>query len=111
VRQSSIAALLMLVALGAGCTVGPRYARPSAPAPAPDAWKTQAPWQQAAPKDAVPKGSWWQVFEDPALDSYEQQLLQAAMVDGILKTADQNARTTLTSLLQGLGFEVVEFVN
>jgi multidrug efflux system outer membrane protein len=77
VRQSSIAALLMLVALGAGCTVGPRYARPSAPAPAPDAWKTQAPWQQAAPKDAVPKGSWWQVFEDPALDSYEQQLLQA----------------------------------
>ena len=76
-RQSSIAALLILVALGAGCTVGPRYARPSAPAPAPDAWKTQAPWQQAAPKDAVPKGSWWRVFQDPALDSYEQQLLQA----------------------------------
>ena len=53
---------------------------------------------------------------DPNLETQvrqeaEQQLLQAAMVDGILKTADQNARATLTSLLQGLGFEVVEFVN
>jgi multidrug efflux system outer membrane protein len=66
-----------LLALAAGCTVGPRYSRPAAPAPAPDAWKTQPPWQQAAPKDAIPKGTWWQVFHDPALDAYEQQLLHA----------------------------------
>ena len=69
------ASLLLLV--GAGCTLGPRYARPSAPAPTPDAWKTQPPWQQAAPKDAFPKGAWWQVFQDSILDGYEQQLLQA----------------------------------
>ena len=61
----------------AACTVGPRYSRPAAPAPAPDAWKTQPPWEVAAPKDAIPKGAWWQVFHDPALDSYEQQLLMA----------------------------------
>jgi len=66
-----------LLLLAEGCTVGPRYARPAAPAPAPDAWKTQPPWQQAAPKDAIPKGTWWQVFHDPQLDAYEQQLLQA----------------------------------
>jgi hypothetical protein len=53
---------------------------------------------------------------DPNLETQvrqeaERQLLQAAMVDGILKTADQNARATLTSLLQGLGFEAVGFVN
>lgn len=65
-----------VILLSAGCTVGPRYARPSAPA-APDAWKTQPPWQQAAPKDAIPKGAWWQIFQDPTLDGYEQQLLQA----------------------------------
>jgi len=39
----------------------------------------------------------------------ERQLQQAALVDGILKTANTNARATLTSLLQGLGFEQVEF--
>jgi hypothetical protein len=29
--------------------------------------------------------------------------------DGILKTAQQNSRATITSLLQGLGFETVDF--
>jgi hypothetical protein len=50
---------------------------------------------------------------DPNLETQvrqeaERQLLNAALQDGILKTANQNARTTLTSLLQGLGFERVE---
>jgi hypothetical protein len=39
----------------------------------------------------------------------ERQLQQAALADGVLKTAQQNARTTLTSLLEGLGFAGVEF--
>ncbi|MGO9303274.1 MAG: efflux transporter outer membrane subunit [Candidatus Korobacteraceae bacterium] len=59
----------------AGCTVGPNYKRP--PAPAPEAYKTQEPWRVAAPKDALPKGAWWEVFNDAELNSYEQQLLAA----------------------------------
>jgi len=51
---------------------------------------------------------------DPNLETQvrqeaERQLQQAALLDGILKTANTNARSTLTSLLQGLGFEQVEF--
>ena len=57
----------------AGCLVGPNYQRP--PAPAPEAYKTQAPWRVAAPKDALPKGAWWGVFDDVELNNYEQQLL------------------------------------
>lgn len=38
----------------------------------------------------------------------ERQLLNEALQDGILITARQNARTTITSLLLGLGFEKVE---
>jgi Protein of unknown function (DUF4230) len=38
----------------------------------------------------------------------ERQLLEEAIQDGILNTARQNARTTITSLLQGLGFEKVQ---
>ena len=50
---------------------------------------------------------------DPNLETQvrqegERQLLQAALQEGVLKTANQNARATLTSLLQGLGFERVE---
>ncbi len=58
-----------------GCTVGPGYKRPTAPVP--DAWKGAGPWQTAAPKDAIPKGAWWQIFHDAELDRLEQELLQA----------------------------------
>ena len=51
---------------------------------------------------------------DPNLESQvrqeaERQMLQAALTDGILRTAQGNARSTMTSLLQGLGFWSVEF--
>jgi NodT family efflux transporter outer membrane factor (OMF) lipoprotein len=58
-----------------GCTVGPGYKRPAAQVP--DAWKGEGPWQTAAPKDAIPKGAWWQIFHDAELDRLEQDLLQA----------------------------------
>jgi outer membrane protein, multidrug efflux system len=65
----------MLLACTVGCTVGPRYKRPTAQVP--DTWKGEGPWQTAAPKDAIPKGAWWQIFHDAELDQLEQQLLQA----------------------------------
>jgi len=50
---------------------------------------------------------------DPDLETQvrqeaERQLLAAALADGILKTAQQNATSTITSLLQGLGFEKID---
>ena len=76
-KGAVVLSTVVLLLSASGCTVGPRYSRPAAPIPAPDAWKTQPPWEQAAPKDSIPKGTWWQIFHDPALDGYEQQLLQA----------------------------------
>jgi outer membrane protein, multidrug efflux system len=76
-KRFSLSTMVAFTIVGAGCTVGPRYSRPAAPAPAPDGWKTQPPWEQAAPKDTIPKGTWWAVYHDPTLDGYEQQLLNA----------------------------------
>jgi len=70
-------AVVVQIALSLACTVGPRYARPAAPAPAPDAWKAQPPWEPAAPKDAIPKGAWWLIFNDSQLNDYEAQVLKA----------------------------------
>jgi hypothetical protein len=39
----------------------------------------------------------------------ERQIHEAALADGILKTAQQNARSTITGMLRGLGFEKVDF--
>jgi Protein of unknown function (DUF4230) len=51
---------------------------------------------------------------DPNLESEvrqeaERQLQEAAIEGDILKTADGNARSTISSLLQGLGFKKIDF--
>src|SRR5271156_3437262 len=51
---------------------------------------------------------------DPNLETQvrqeaERQLLAAALADGVLQTAQQNAASTISSLLQGLGFEKIDF--
>ena len=65
---------LLAATLLAGCAVGPRYQRPTAQVPG--TWKGEGPWQTAAPKDGIPKGTWWQIFHDADLDRLEQDLLQ-----------------------------------
>ena len=54
------------------------------------------------------------VSTDPNLETQvreeaERQLQEAALADGILRTAQENAVSTVRSLLQGLGFEKIEF--
>jgi NodT family efflux transporter outer membrane factor (OMF) lipoprotein len=73
----SIAALTL-----GGCMVGPRYHRPDAtPQPPPPSYKespTQVqdpgPWKVAEPKDAMLRGKWWAIYNDPELNSLEDQL-------------------------------------
>src|ERR1700730_13678911 len=69
-----MAALAAVVCLWS-CAVGPKYQRP--PVQSPPAWNSEGPWREAAPKDAIPKGTWWEIFHDDELGGYEQQLLAA----------------------------------
>lgn len=56
-----------------GCAVGPRYAKPTAPAP--PAYKEVPPnWKTAQPSDQVAKGKWWEVFQDSQLNALEEQI-------------------------------------
>ncbi|MBW4038116.1 MAG: efflux transporter outer membrane subunit [Acidobacteria bacterium] len=75
--SASVAAVLM-----AGCNVGPKYVKPTAPAP--PAFKESSPaaynetpagtWQPASPADATIRGKWWEMFHDDELNSLEDQL-------------------------------------
>ena len=49
-----------------------------------------------------------QIVESEVREEAERQLQEAATQDGILKSADQNARSTLASMLKGFGFTQVE---
>ena len=93
-RLGKLATAILLCVL-AGCTVGPKYHPPST-AQAPPAYKelnappTQpapaaepAPdptlgglgdWKAANPQDSLPRGKWWEIYNDPELNALEQQL-------------------------------------
>ena len=78
-RSLVLASLAFASAALHGCAVGPNYKRPSAPTP--PAFKEDAPpgqrpedWKPAEPRDAVPRGPWWEVFGDPELNALEEQV-------------------------------------
>jgi outer membrane protein TolC len=62
--------------------VGPRYHRPAAtqePLPStykeiPAHYKNSEGWDIAQPRDAMLRGEWWRVFNDPDLNALEEQL-------------------------------------
>ncbi len=61
----------------AGCAVGPAYQRPDAPS---SATYKEAPtaggatWFPAAPADAIDRGDWWRLFDDPELSRLATQV-------------------------------------
>jgi len=74
-RFTAASASLVCAVLLAGCTVGPKYQRTSAPVPA--HWDVAEPFRESAPADALPKGEWWAIFHDDALSSLEHDALDA----------------------------------
>lgn len=56
----------------AGCMVGPDYKKPDAPVP--PTFKEVAGWTIAHPADAIDKGAWWSVYNDPELDRLERMV-------------------------------------
>jgi NodT family efflux transporter outer membrane factor (OMF) lipoprotein len=69
-----IVAAIALAGVAAGCTVGPTYHRPMVVTP--DAFKEPPPegWKVAQPNDAIPRGKWWEVYNDPQLNALEEQV-------------------------------------
>ncbi len=58
--------LVVMALLASGCAVGPAYQRPSTPDVL--AYKEAGDWVTAAPADALERGPWWQLFNDPVLN-------------------------------------------
>jgi NodT family efflux transporter outer membrane factor (OMF) lipoprotein len=75
-----LAASVACMALLAGCMVGPKYKKPSAPVPAafkeqpPESFKESDGWKRSQPADQVLRGKWWELFGDPKLTELEEQV-------------------------------------
>ena len=87
----SIGAALLFV----GCTVGPKYQKPTAQAPA--AYKELTPadfsktdgWKVAQPSDSVLHGKWWEMFSDPKLNALEDKV----------NISNQNVQSAMASFM------------
>ncbi|HTV42728.1 MAG TPA: efflux transporter outer membrane subunit [Candidatus Sulfotelmatobacter sp.] len=69
-----------LAGLWAGCSFAPKYSRPTVETPASFKENSGANntdtniWQLAQPNDAVIRSNWWEMFNDPVLNSLEEQV-------------------------------------
>ena len=64
-----------------GCLMGPKYHPPAAKVPAAPNYKEspvnfhdQQGWKVASPQDQMLKGNWWEIFNEPELNTLEEQL-------------------------------------
>lgn len=79
-KSFSIILAMSCAALLAGCTVGPKYARPAVETPPaykedpPQSFQEAGVWKPAQPADQKSKGKWWEVFADPQLNALEEQV-------------------------------------
>ena len=58
------------------CSLAPRYQRPDTESP-PATYKEAVGWKLATPSDTEPRGPWWAVLRDTALDALEAQVTDA----------------------------------
>lgn len=65
-------AVLMASSLLGGCMVGPDYHKPTAPIST--TFKEAEGWKAASPQDELPKGPWWELYQDPQLNALAAQV-------------------------------------
>lgn len=93
---SSTAVLLL-----SGCMVGPKYVKPSVPAPPaykeqpPDSFKESNGWKPAQPADQALRGKWWELFGDSQLNSLEEQLTVSNQNLKVAEARFRQARATI----------------
>lgn len=75
-----VAWLMCIIILQGACGRGPKYRKPAVPVPgtykeqAPSTYKAMDGWKMAQPGDDTIRENWWEVFNDPQLNSLEEQV-------------------------------------
>jgi NodT family efflux transporter outer membrane factor (OMF) lipoprotein len=72
-RTRSTVLLVACVLHFSGCVVGPKY-KNAPPVSTPPAYKEIGNWKTAQPSEQQLGGNWWGIFQDPQLNSLEQEI-------------------------------------
>jgi NodT family efflux transporter outer membrane factor (OMF) lipoprotein len=90
----------LIIALLAGCTVGPDYFREAAPVST--NFKEIKGWKVATPRDSVARGAWWSPYRDPRLDLLLRQVEISNQTVAASAAAYEQARALVREAQAGL---------
>jgi multidrug efflux system outer membrane protein len=76
---------------------GPKYTKPDVTVP--QNWQAPPPWHEATPKDSIPKGPWWTLFNDPELNQYEDRAMASnqTLKAAVARLAEARSFARITS--------------
>jgi NodT family efflux transporter outer membrane factor (OMF) lipoprotein len=91
---------LLIPLVATGCMVGPDYKRPAAIiSPTFKELRPAPGWQYAQPRLAeLPKGKWWEIYNDPLLNQLEQQVALNNQNVREYEARYRNARATINGV-------------
>ena len=71
-RRSALFVATIAAVCLSGCDLAPKYQRANVDTP--PVYKETAGWKVAEPSDSALRGKWWEIFNDPQLNGYEEQI-------------------------------------
>jgi len=97
-----VATGLVATVFAAGCMVGPKYHRP--PIAGTPAFKETPPegWKNAEPNEGLPRGHWWEIYNDPQLNALEEQVSEANQNVKVAEAHFRQARALIGFARAGL---------
>ena len=84
----------ILIAILAGCTMGPDYRRPETPT-VEGFREAPEPWKVAQPRDDIARGNWWEIFGDAQLNGL---IAKIDVSNQTLAASEAQFRQTLAAL-------------
>ncbi|MEB0140942.1 MULTISPECIES: efflux transporter outer membrane subunit [unclassified Undibacterium] len=92
--RPNLAVTVLALSLSA-CAIGPDYHKPAVPLAA--AFKEDGRWKSAEPLDILPRGAWWEVYQDARLNGL---MLTQAQASPSIAQAEAQYRQTQQLLAQ-----------
>lgn len=92
-NRAACGAGAVMIAMLAGCTVGPKYRTPDTPVP--PVYKEMDGWKTAQPSDQASRGPWWEIFGDAQLNGLEEQVASGNQDLKAMEARFRQARATI----------------
>src|SRR4029453_2891031 len=81
------------------CMVGPKYQKPAVQVPAD--YKELNGWKVAQPSDDMPRGKWWEIFQDEQLNALTEQIDVSNQTIAIAEAQLRSARAAINVARDG----------